>query len=156
MKKDVLMILPRKTIREEFSLPSGVRDRIEDKIIILENDKGILAKGCLSQRDDFGIDRQAAVFAIYEENLDGGDLLVKQQLIQCILSRLALSYEEIAGKYPLYIRLNSHDLFEIAACSRMGFIPYFGKWEESLPRQGEKTWERITKALRENPEKLAT
>lgn len=116
---------------------------------IKENCRSIHSKiififpGSWKDEDDFGMDRPTILFDVH-----GCDPRTKQELFEAVVSRLAIAYDQIPGKYPLYIRLSEADLDLIAQASHLGFIPYFGKWAKKTPEQSEKSWQAITDSLR--------
>lgn len=137
---DVLMILPRKTIHHPSALHEGW-ETDEDPVglsILVDNQPA--ARACIENEGDFGLQRPALKVQ------DGA--AQDQDLFEAIVSRLAMVYDQLPMRYPLYIRFHSNQLELIAKASRMGFVPYFGQWEEKTFDQSEEDWTKVTDSLR--------
>lgn len=141
-EKDILMILPRRTILKGVNLPENWHVK-EEEILSLYQEENCLAQAFCTLAFDFeGIERSILVFEpLLEEK--------KLKAFEILASRLALLFDQTPGRYPLYIKLKENDLSLIAKASQMGFIPYFGAWKQSSSQESEELWNQITKALRQ-------
>lgn len=139
---DILMILPRKTVRSEQPVPQGWEVDQDASGISLTIDDQPSFIASWREAGDFGMNRPAIRF----QSLDGK---LKPRAFEVLVSRLAKAYDQMPSRYPLYIRLHSKELPLIAAASRLGFIPYFGNWKEQSAAQSESAWNIITENLRE-------
>lgn len=134
------MVLPKRTIQ----MPSELKhswdvDNDPDGITIFNAHQPVCHANW-QDSDEFGMDRPAITLILPdEEDLD---------LFDAMVSRLAIAYENLPERYPLYIRLHKTSLDLIAHASRLGFIPYFGEWKESNENHSAAVWEEITNALR--------
>lgn len=143
-EKDILMILPRRTIVRRPCFENSFRLERPQKgkvIAFLEEEK--IGQALWEDAFDFeGLVRPILIFecAKKEYELD---------LFEGLISTLALDFDAIPGRYPLYIKLKETNLPYIAKASRMGFVPYFGAWLQSSAQDSEATWQNITEALRQ-------
>ncbi len=143
LDNEILMILPRRTFFKASCLPGNWEVDQDPAGLSVLVDQQPAAYASWKDEDDFGTDRPAILFDVH-----GCDPRTKQELFEAVVSRLAIAYDQIPGKYPLYIRLSEADLDLIAQASHLGFIPYFGKWAKKTPEQSEKSWQAITDSLR--------
>ncbi len=137
---DVLMILPRKTIHHPSRLKAGWetdKDPVGLSILI---DRKPAARASIEYAREFGQVRP--VLRLFE------GAIMNQDLFEALASRLAILYDRLPMRYPLYIRFHCDQLELIAKASRMGFVPYFGQWEEKTSDQSEKDWTKVTASLR--------
>lgn len=139
---EVLMVLPKKTIYTAYKLAENwTCDQDSSHFTIFM--AGVpIAMAYWQEADDFGMIRPAIVFDAQREDL-------RAELFTALMTRMALAYDEIPSKYPLYIRLFESDLELIAQASRMGFVPYFGQWKQKSADESEEDWKRITESLRQ-------
>lgn len=138
---EILMVLPRKTIRRTPDLPSSWEiDQDACGLSVLIDCKPA-AYAMWIYANDFGTQRPSIQFDAFCQEK-------KLQLFEALITRLALAYDQFPCKYPLYIRLGEQELDLIAMAHRMGFVPYFGQWSQKTSRQSEETWKNITDSLR--------
>lgn len=139
--KNVLMVLPKRAIGRPSEMdPKWDLDKDSSGISVFEQEN-LLARAVWETEDDFGFDRPAIQMTVLNQELE-------LDLFEALVSRLALAYESMPSRYPLYIRVPKDHLMLIAKASRMGFVPYFGEWKESSSHHSQNTWEEITHALR--------
>lgn len=147
--QDVLMILPRKRIHRVHDLPETWELDKEPSGISLFIDRKPAGYASWMPADDFGTVRPVISFSSTDTNQ-------LQLIFKVLVGRLAVAFDLIPSCNPLYIRLNKSQVDLIAEASRMGFIPYFGKWKESDEDHSVSSWEEITEDLRrtypENPQ----
>lgn len=138
---EVLMVLPRRTVYSKSSLAENWIDQQDstDFSIMLEGEKIASAKWV--DANDFGMLRPAIDFSCENDEL-------RADLFVALMTRMALVYDQTPSKYPLYMRLDEADLELIAQASRIGFVPYFGEWQQRSADESEEDWKRITEALR--------
>ncbi|MBF0578399.1 hypothetical protein IM774_01045 [Erysipelotrichaceae bacterium RD49] len=142
-QNEILMILPRRTFFKASDLPGNWEVDQDPAGLSVLVDQQPAGYASWKDEDDFGMDRPSILFDIH-----GCDLHTKLALFEAMISRLAIAYDQMPGKYPLYIRLSEKDLDLIAKASHLGFIPYFGKWANQTEEQSEKSWQIITDHLR--------
>ncbi len=142
-EKDILMILPRRTIlrKPNFENSFCLETPQEGKVIAFMNEAQVGQAQWQEAFDFEGIVRPALVFECTKKEYEF-------DLFESLISQLALDFDAIPGRYPLYIKLKETNLPYIAKASRMGFVPYFGKWVQSNAQESEATWQNITEALR--------
>ncbi len=138
---EILMVLPKKTIRKHAALGQGWEIDQDSCGLSVLVDQQPAAYAMWISADDFGTQRPSIRFDAFVQSN-------KLQLFEVLITRLAIAYDQIPGKYPLYIRLRADDLDLIAMASRMGFVPYFGSWSLKTSEESEETWKRITDSLR--------
>lgn len=136
--KEVLMVLPKKTVKN-VEEPADIEIEVKTEIVNVYADGKQIGKASIEKRKDYGIVRDALVF----------DKEGDRAFLPFMASVLGKQYELKRTRYPLYIKLDSEDLEAIALLSRIGFIPYFGEWNEASASQSEEVWTEITEALRE-------
>ena len=142
--KDILMILPRRTIVRSPSFENSFRLEMpqEGKVIAFLEEE-LVGQATWQDAFDFeGIERPMLVFECTKKEYE-------LDLFEGLISQLALDFDAIPGRYPLYIKLKETDLPYIAKASRMGFVPYFGAWIQSSAQESEVIWQNITEALRQ-------
>lgn len=144
-EKDVLMILPRRTIIRRPSFENSFRFETlqEGKVTAFLKEEQV---GQATWEDAFdfeGIVRPVVIFECTKKEYE-------LELFEGLISKLALDFDTIPGRYPLYIKLKETNLPHIAKASRMGFVPYFGAWIQSSAQESETTWQTITEALRQS------
>lgn len=135
------MVLPKKVIRQPSALkPDWELDKDPEGITIYETKKPV---GHMNWQDsdEFGMERPAITLLLSDKE--------DPDLFDAMVSRLAIAYENLPERYPLYIRIPKTNLPLIAHAHRLGFIPYFGTWKESDADHSVADWEEITEALRE-------
>lgn len=138
--KDVLMVLPKKTILVPSALKSMWDVDKDPQGVTIFNASRPLSHANWENSDDFGNLRPCIVLELPEE--------ADMDLFDAMVSRLAVAYESLPERYPLYIRIDSSNLELIAHASRIGFVPYFGNWKEKNADESAADWETITQALR--------
>lgn len=143
-RKDILMILPRRTIVRRLNFENSFRleSPQEGKVIAFLEEEPV---GQATWQDAFdfeGILRPVLAFECQKKEYE-------LDLFEELISKLALDFDAIPGRYPLYIKLKETDLPYIAKASRMGFVPYFGAWIQSSAQESEAAWQNITEALRQ-------
>ncbi len=140
-EKEILMILPRRTI---LRMPSSSFrfEALEKSKIKAYLEEIQVGQGCWQEAFDFeGVGRPTLIWEIRQtEN--------ELEIFEGLISHLALAFDQIPGRYPLYLKLQATNLPYIAKASRMGFIPYFGQWKQSSAQESEMIWQDITDALR--------
>ncbi|MCF0245408.1 MAG: hypothetical protein HUJ55_01120 [Ileibacterium sp.] len=140
-KTDVLMVLPKRIISAPAKLLDHWEMDLDSNGITIYTQNELLGHAMVVNGSEFGMERPSLKVAIHHDD----DEL---HLFEAMISRLAVVYEQVPSRYPLYIRLSSKELRRIAKASRMGFIPYFGEWKESSRKGSEASWEEITGELR--------
>lgn len=141
IENDVLMVLPRKTVYTAYKLvDQWVLDQDCSRFSISMGGR-VIATSYWQEADDFGMVRPAIIFDAQNDEH-------RAELFTALMTRIALAYDEVPSKYPLYIRLSQSDLELIAQASRIGFVPYFGQWKERSAAESEEDWKSITEALR--------
>lgn len=139
--QDVLMVLPRRSIYRVRPLPAGWTVDQDPQGITLYVDRKPAAHARLCKREDFGQNRLALSFSCMDSELSG-------PAFEVLVSRLALAFDEVPSRYPLYVRFGSSEHVQIITASHMGFIPYLGEWNERTADDSESDWEMITEDLR--------
>ncbi len=143
-EKNILMILPRRTILRRPSFERDFRFEVFKEGMVqafLEEDQ--IGQAWWEDALDFeGIVRPVLVFTCQKKEYEF-------EVFEGLISHLALTFDGIPGRYPLYIKFKETNLPYIAKASRMGFIPYFGEWIESSAKESEAKWQEITEALRQ-------
>lgn len=142
INNEVLMVLPRKTVYTASKLAENWVLNQDSAHFSISLEGSLIATAYWQEADDFGMNRPAIVF-------EGQSDALRADLFTALMTRMALAYDEIPSKYPLYIRLFESDLELIAQASRMGFVPYFGEWKKKTALESEEDWKRITEALRQ-------
>lgn len=147
---DILMILPKRTILKAEPLENDwVLDQDPAGLSLFIHGKPA-GYASWQNASDFGMHRPSVFFSCLEKGSR------KLAVFEALVSRLAIAFDRIPGRYPLYIKLQSTDLDLIAKASRMGFIPYFGEWSQKTSEQSESCWKGITESLRHRyPEGLS-
>ena len=72
-----------------------------------------------------------------------------QKIAQSMLTRLCMKYDEMPGKYPLYLVTQSQSYGAIALYARLGFTPYLGATDHEDADHTQEAWEKVTRILRE-------
>lgn len=138
---EILMILPRRTVYSAGKLPKNWELDQDATGLSISVDEEPTAYAFWKDAEDFGVSRPAIKFYTRSKEL-------KSELFKALMKRLALAYDGMPSKYPLYIRLHEDDLELIAEASRIGFVPYFGTWKKKSAEQSENSWKKITDLLR--------
>ena len=60
-----------------------------------------------------------------------------------------MKYDEMPGKYPLYLVTQSQSYGAIALYARLGFTPYLGATDHEDADHTQEAWEKVTRILRE-------
>lgn len=145
---EILMILPRRTIHQAGPLMDTWMVDKDSAGLSLFIDGVPAGYADWQEASDFDMERPAIEF-FYQEGSQ------KLDIFEALISRLAIAFDRIPGRYPLYIKLKSTELDLIAKASRMGFVPYFGCWHGKTSDQSEFSWKMITDHLRQRyPEGL--
>lgn len=140
--KEVLMILPRRTIFQKSTLPENWHLKQEEALSLYQNEV-CLAKAFYSFAFDFeGLERPILIFEPYVEE-------EKIKAFEILASHLAIAFDQIPGRYSLYMKIKNDELSFIAKASQMGFTPYLGTWKQSSNEESEEAWNQITEALRQ-------
>ena len=74
-------------------------------------------------------------------------------LARSVITALALEYETLAGKYPLYLSTQSQSYGAIKLYSRLGFEPYMGAYEGHSQEQSQQDWQAVTDVLRQTEDR---
>ncbi|MEF2609558.1 MULTISPECIES: GNAT family N-acetyltransferase [Faecalicoccus] len=72
-----------------------------------------------------------------------------QKIAQSMLTKLCMKYDEMPGKYPLYLVTQSQSYGAIALYARLGFTPYLGATDHEDADHAQEAWEKVTQILRE-------
>lgn len=139
---EILMILPRRTILKAEPLPETWSLDTDPAGLSLYMNGRPVGYAFWKEASDFGMKRPAIGFTCSDE-------AHRLDIFEALVSRLAVAFDRIPGRYPLYIRLSSQNLDLIAKAGRMGFVPYFGCWSRKTSEQSESAWEMITERLRQ-------
>lgn len=139
--QDILMVLPKNTIHYPSEMSRDWEIEKDGGGITIYTKDRLLGHAEWHARRDFGFERPAI-------NIRMIDREEEMKVFESLISRIAMAYEMMPNRYPLYIRLPQKHTALIAKASRMGFIPYFGEWKEASKDQSVKDWERITEDLR--------
>lgn len=140
---DILMILPRRTILKAEPLKDTWSLDKDSAGLSLYIDSVPVGYACWQSALDFGIERPAITFACSDEEN-------KLAAFEALVSRIAIAFDQMPGRYPLYIRLHSSQLDLIAKASQMGLQPYFGRWSMMDGEESEHSWQLITDSLRQS------
>lgn len=155
---EVLMVLPRRTIHGKS--PINKQDSIlikteqrPDTVKFKIFDAGIqVGEAWIIDSDEFGMQRPRLKLLLSKSLADQPekmpDSAYQLTLISALLFEAGKEFDKTPGRYPLYIRASGDELGMIAAASRLGFIPYFGEWNESTAKQSEWSWQTVTELLR--------
>lgn len=71
------------------------------------------------------------------------------RIAQAMISKLCMKYDQIPGKYPLYLATQSQSYGAIALYVHMGFTPYLGAYNDCSQEENEAAWEFTTQFMRE-------
>lgn len=69
-------------------------------------------------------------------------------LSKALITRLAVKYDGMKGKYPLYLSTQPGSWAAIMLYSRLGFTPYLGAFEGHTEEQSCADWEYTTEILK--------
>ena len=71
-----------------------------------------------------------------------------QKIAQAMLTKLCMMYDQIPGKYPLYLATQSQSYGAIKLYSRLGFTPYLGAYKGCSEQKNKQAWQSVTEVLR--------
>lgn len=69
-------------------------------------------------------------------------------LSRALITRLAMKYDQMPSRYPLYLSTQSESWGAIMLYSRLGFTPYLGEYEDHTEAQSVEDWEFVTEILK--------
>ncbi len=71
-------------------------------------------------------------------------------LARSMLTKLAVKYDTLKTKYPLYLATQAQSYGAIRLYASIGFTPYLGAYNGHTQEQSGQDWEETTKILREH------
>lgn len=103
----------------------------------------IVASAGLWFGHDFDVSRLRIHFVAVKEKAQ------HKKIAQSMLTKLCMKYDEMPGKYPLYLVTQSQSYGAIALYARLGFTPYLGATDHEDADHAQEAWEKVTQILRE-------
>lgn len=111
--------------------------------LFVENEENeLVASAGLWYGNDFEQDRLRIHYVAVSQNAQ------HQKIAQSMLTKLCMIYDQIPGKYPLYLATQSQSYGAIKLYARLGFTPYLGAYKGSSEQKSKLAWESVTNILK--------
>lgn len=115
----------------------------EDHFILVLKEEQVVASCGLWYGKDFDAKRLRLHYVATKPAHQG------KGIAKAMITKMAMLYDSIPGKYPLYLVTQSQSYMAIALYARLGFLPYFGEYKGHSAKQSQEDWERVTEILKE-------
>ena len=116
---------------------------VQNFLFVADQQGELVASAGLWPGNDFEEKRLRVHFVAVKETAQ------HQKIAQSMLTKLCMKYDEMPGKYPLYLVTQSQSYGAIALYARLGFTPYLGATDHEDADHAQEAWEKVTQILRE-------
>lgn len=112
-------------------------------LFVVDQDGHLVGSAGLWPGQAFEVDRLRVHYVSVDEKAQ------HKGIASSMVSKLAIHYDSIPNKYPLYLSTQSQSYAAIALYAKLGFTPYLGAYKGHTKEESEADWQFITTLLKE-------